>query len=687
MPRLNLTTWGVAGLIATCLGISAFANAPGSGGPTPLKLAAVLQPPKPAKPATPEPKETEPNEPEAPARAVAPPMTLPRREPVKPPADLLEMLRAAKSQFTPASDAEVQAAWGELWRTAHRLQTTLRAAGANGTAWKQFLNWDVLTAQFQRGATLDLDGLRTVRNQFSSGEKGLEHPQFLALRRALQSFIEVAAVSADSNAKGDFEARLDEVIRALEAHAKDGSFDELDKASRALDALENSGRAPAAVAAVRKVYSQPNLSMAATSQLVVAGLERDIDDTMPIRDNIRNTLVVGSGHTIGKLHARLLDAPAQAVFHTEIRGVTHSRTTAFAGPVIVSSTGVTQVRGIKQFQLDADGFHSSPARSEVSTNTRVTGLSTTKRGLVDKLIRHIAWKRMPQEKAKSERIGEEHAEAKFSKRMNEEAGELLSQANARFNDRFRYPLLRMDEFPRVFGFSTTPDSFRFVGLHEGGSRFGAPIAPPELDGPADLTMRLHESLVNNMSTALLAGMVLNQARADEITIRVLGELPDKLQEDDREPWSVTFAKPNPVTFRVDGDLVELTVRGHQYTAGTKRYDGMNVTVRYKLACTGHGIKAERQGELDILPPDFVPGKDTLSTRQQVLRRLLQRRYGKIFEPEMMSKGLTLTGRWEKLGPLHATQMKADRGWIVVGWNYDRPTKTAAAPAPGRPAGG
>ena len=76
-----------------------------------------------------------------------------------------------------------------------------------------------------------------------------------------------------------------------------------------------------------------------------------------------------------------------------------------------------------------------------------------------------------------------------------------------------------------------------------------------------------------------------------------------------------------------------------------------------------GIKAVRQGELDIKPPVNRP----LATREVVFKRLLGKRFGKIFPPEMVSKGVELPGAWAKAGTLIASQAQADDGWLLVTW--------------------
>ena len=39
----------------------------------------------------------------------------------------------------------------------------------------------------------------------------------------------------------------------------------------------------------------------------------------------------------------------------------------------------------------------------------------------------------------------------------------------------------------------------------------------------------------------------------------------------------------------------------------------------------------------------------------------------MFEPELKTETLTLSGNWEKAGPLDLKQMKADGGWLVLSW--------------------
>ena len=94
---------------------------------------------------------------------------------------------------------------------------------------------------------------------------------------------------------------------------------------------------------------------------------------------------------------------------------------------------------------------------------------------------------------------------------------------------------------------------------------------------------------------------------------------------------------------------------------------MNVTADYKAEISGNGSRLVRQGDLQIVPPSFVPGKSRLSSQQITLRTLLEQRFGKLFEPEIKSDGLELPGQWAKAGRLDLKHLKSSGGWMAMAW--------------------
>jgi hypothetical protein len=93
---------------------------------------------------------------------------------------------------------------------------------------------------------------------------------------------------------------------------------------------------------------------------------------------------------------------------------------------------------------------------------------------------------------------------------------------------------------------------------------------------------------------------------------------------------------------------------------------MNVPADYKIEADSGGYRLIRKDELLIEPPNFVKGK-SLSGRQIALKTLLEKRFGKMLDKEVKSKGLVLPGRWREAGRLDPKQLQSGGGWLVAAW--------------------
>jgi len=167
---------------------------------------------------------------------------------------------------------------------------------------------------------------------------------------------------------------------------------------------------------------------------------------------------------------------------------------------------------------------------------------------------------------------------------------------------------------------------------------------------------------------------------------LLGSTPTWFEPDEEaQPWTIVFAERQPVSITfADGGFV-VTLRGSEYVRGDSSYPGMDVTAEYKIERTDEGIKAIRQGGLKIFPRGFTPGGGKqLSARQQVLRTLLEKRFGTMFTEEIVPEPIGLSGNWEKAGELTLSRWEASNGWSVLCWQRT-PKAEEEAEAPSAPA--
>jgi hypothetical protein len=199
--------------------------------------------------------------------------------------------------------------------------------------------------------------------------------------------------------------------------------------------------------------------------------------------------------------------------------------------------------------------------------------------------------------------------------------------------------------------------------------------PPATDPDAVLSARIHQSFFNNLAEQELAGRTLTKERLEAELEKAGRPMPDSLEsEQDQPPWSITFAKRRPVELKVGDGTVRLTVRGSGYTSGDREFDAMDVWATYRIESEAGRYRLVRDGDVQIYPPDFVPGGGKkLSIQQTSLRGILQKRFNKVFDEVIEIKSLDLPGELASAGPLPLDQFEARKdGWLAAGWRKADP---------------
>ncbi len=184
-----------------------------------------------------------------------------------------------------------------------------------------------------------------------------------------------------------------------------------------------------------------------------------------------------------------------------------------------------------------------------------------------------------------------------------------------------------------------------------------------------MSIRVHESMLNNLAFDALAGRTVHEEKLQSVVKDLLGHLPEKMKGDeDGQPWAITFARQQPIAVTFADGGFRITIRGVKYYKGKEGHPGMNVSAAYKIEKTAKGFKAVRQGDIEVFPPDFVPGSgQQIDARRQVIRKLLEKRFAKVFEPEILGEGLELPGKWKPAGKMLPIQVECRDGWLVIAW--------------------
>ena len=198
------------------------------------------------------------------------------------------------------------------------------------------------------------------------------------------------------------------------------------------------------------------------------GMGRPIDETAPVRDVILGTRLVGTGRTQGDVSFRLIPNANVATLEATLEGVNHSRNTGYNGPAIINAVGTTRLLATKWLTVDIDGIHGLPATAAADADTRITGIGSSKGAFVDCIVRRVASKKAAEQKSQAEAIAEEHAEERLNKMFEDRIGVELAKSNKQFKERFRNPLVRRGQLPRVY-FSSSSDHIYVTAIQASGA--------------------------------------------------------------------------------------------------------------------------------------------------------------------------------------------------------------------------
>jgi hypothetical protein len=578
---------------------------------------------------------------------------------------IIASCQAAKSQFHPLTKEDLKSVKTELTEALAKLDAKLQSAGENGRQWREFLLWDTLQKELQKDEFPNLDNLNKVYDRYNSGNEGLRLVWFVDVQSALSRLSALTNAVNIPQMKDYYERTMDKLAGQLQAYAAKPSTENAVAISDSLTWLKNARQAPEIITAVERNFGYPNLYGEASAEFVQAAVGEPIDENTPICDNILGTSLSGTGHTVGQTTAELIPDANMGIIDTMLFATTYSTTVGSHGPVCIYTNGTTCIGACKRLWINQYGFCSYPAVSNAVTQTCINDIQAQR-----KIVERIAWKRAGQQKAEAECIASQHAQLRVNKRVDDQAAETLDKAQQNFTNKFRNPLVDHKLFPEQLQFSTDPQALRVVSMEVGNSLLAAPTPPPSAIS-ADMVLRVHESLINNFALDALGGMTVNEDNFQKSIVDMFGKLPEKMKRDENlPPWIITFARQQPISVTFSDGGFKILIRGTQFINGDNSCGDMDITVVYdKFEKTETGFKAIRQGDIQYVFYDekHKPKKENLTPREVAIKRLMSQRFSKIFEPELVGKGLTFTGKLEKVGKMQPVEIQSHDGWLTIAW--------------------
>jgi hypothetical protein len=362
-------------------------------------------------------------------------------------------------------------------------------------------------------------------------------------------------------------------------------------------------------------------------------------------------------------------ASDRAVVDFVLDATNHSRTRGGQGPVTVHTIGTAQIDARKRIFIDEQGITTGPVEADASVSTKTAGIGVSSR-FGKRLIRKIASRKVAEMQPKARAISEGRVRDRIRSQFEAQTAEPIAQASRDYQTKFRRRLMDRGWYPEMLHINSDDRRLLVTARKSLADQVAAFSHPPAVDSDAVLAARVHETFVNNLIEQELGGRTLTKQLLEEEMKKANRPMPESLENDaDQAPWSITFAKRKPVEVKVSDNTVRLTVHGSKYTSGDREFPAMDVWAAYKVGRLDGQICLVRDGDVQIYPPGFVPGgRQKLSVQETSLRRILQKRFNKVFDEVLEIEPLQLPGQLASAGPLPLEQLEARKdGWLAAGW--------------------
>ncbi len=585
--------------------------------------------------------------------------------------DLAERAEAAKSELDADALPDLAEAAREYLARAKAADDFLRrkTGASNYERWKDYLKLDLLRNAIEDDSSPSVQAREAtaLQERLTGIDEGLELTRLGEVRSSTERLIAAARFRDPARAIKILESQLDLLAERLGEIDRVASTDDAAVIGTIVGVLVSANQTPDLIASIRRAFGQPNYRVHVPERTVQAAVQRNVDQSKPVRDCILGTRLFGTANVRGVVRADLRPSLGDVHLVLSLNGRFRSNNIGYNGPVTLNTVGDGLVNVTRAVHLSESGAALEPAYARVSLNTQITSINHHLR-----LVRRIARKRAAEQKPQADAI----ATAKLRARVTREFVEETDQATAIQSPDLLadvLPYLRRLDIPlpdRLWG---STDTSLFIRGHVASiDQIAAPTFPPAIGGTVDLAIQLHESAIENTLAPILAGRRFDQAELDRLFQDAGIEMPERSGADppsDEDDFEIRFTRFRPIVFESRDQRVRIGLRGSEFSQDGRQLRRTNLEIAADYApvrTTDGAMWLSRQGDVEV----SFPGKTRLSLRESAIRSSLNDRFDDIFPLTLLTKQFTVpqTVRLPAFrGRVYrATVIDARDGWLTIG---------------------
>ena len=579
---------------------------------------------------------------------------------------ILEMVKTAQSELDPDQLPSLDAASKALQEEIKQVEAYFdqHTDEENRDGWMDYLQLSALVAALgDQGSGAELaKAAVALKDRLIGTVPGLELTVLRSLRDSVDVTINAIRFQDRERSIKSLDDQLTTLGKMIETADDVPTPDQFSAISRRVDLLAAAGQASQLVAELRDVFGQPNIAVRVSDDFLTQVVGRDIARTEPVSDVILGTSLTGTAVMTGAVSAKLIPSESDAQIEINLAGKVDTKNDGVNGPVRLKSESEGTVSLSRILTVTGSGIEFSDTTSDVSLTTKITDM-TAKSDLALKVGKKQSVKKKPQ----ADRIAKEKLRRRVTEQFESEMEGMKSNASSKLLSEAKPVLQRLALSPPEQKWSSSTEQIALDVIFRSSSQLSAVNAPSGFKTDFLFAAQIHESVIENAFTVVLAGRTLDKELLNELLENAGAPKPENSDEEDETSFEISFSRSRPVIFEARDGKLTVGIRGTRFAQGdrTPLNKAIEITANYEVVTGEAGTPIlKRVGDVDV----SFPG-DRLSIREAGLKPIIQKEFSKIFPALILDQSIkvaedaeleTLRGR-----EFRSSEITASLGWLSI----------------------
>lgn len=570
----------------------------------------------------------------------------------------------------PEVDSFVLATISAMEEVERSLNQTAGAAGAR--AWLDYLRFDPLRENLQQWSQIHANSSAREAAEFRAetaelinsllarttiNYPGLELAHIPELRRAVRMLDRMTRYRLRDKTISYVRRIMEGFVKRLRSddEIEDASlFFQLDELNRL---LRETNQAASLTQWLRAQFAQPNLTIGIGSDLVDDIVSRPFSEPSPVNECLFGTRLVGNSVLTGTISSRLLPARGTARIELLLQGTLSSTTRGYHRPITLDADGYGNVTASKELTISESGVSTEPAIASATVSSRIRRINHPLR-----IVRRIAMNQAQKDKGRTNTESARRLERKVADGFDEQ----VASENP-LGDGGTKPV---QEFVKILNRFGVAEPTRYLSsesryilttlAQQGHWDLAAPIGPPVLTGTHSIALQIHETIVNNIMTEVIAGRTLTTRQVGLIIKSIMPEA--EVKANGEEFAAIEMSRTRPIVFEARNDSLRMGFRAVRFITGAQdRKKSLEVVAEYTPVRDASGAAFfQREGEIQVATTG------TRDVEYRVLKEKIQVEFERIFPERLLDEPIKLPIDELSGRQIRPREIAIADGWLTLG---------------------